>query len=287
MVNIVRYNGDGTNFRGPSPALWGDLGEHATNALQGKCLFQYDDFAEAPAVDNTAATQQGERVKYYCDNGCQIAGADIAAGGLIEAQGELQVSGNDADNDEAHIVFGTSKNYWIDNSSNNTGELLIEFRVKVGSVADSRQAFFVGLTSETPAADGMTDNAGALATDSDWIGFRQLQADGDSLDFVFQAANQTLNTVIDGVHTLVADDYVKVGYHYRPRSADPTKRIAVFLNGVEQSTYVGDTDIDAATFPEAVALFPGFFTKVNGTNETNVTLDWYAVCQYGDSGASN
>lgn len=289
MVNIVRYNGDGANFRGPSPALWGDLGLHASNALQGKCLFDYDDFNRPTAVDNTnnAGPVGGEDVLSYCDNGVSIRGVDIASGGLIEAQGELQVAGNDADNDEGHIIFGTAKNYWIDNASNNVGELFFECRLKTASIANNGVSLFAGLTSETPAADGMTDDDGILATDSDWIGFRTLAADGDALQFVFQAAGQTLNTVISALHTLVADDYVKLGFHYRPQAADPTKRIAVFLNGAEQSTYVSDTDIDAATFPEAVALAPGFFTKVGSASEVKVTYDWYGVCQYEDSGASN
>lgn len=288
MPNIVRYNGDGANFRGPSPALWGDLNLRFTDALQGKCLFFHDDFARPVAVDNTvqAFVGTGESDLAYCDNGVSIRGLDIASGGLIEAQGELQVAGNDADNDEGQIMFGTGKNFWIDNSANNTGELFFEARIKTASIADNGVSLFIGLTSTSPVANALVDDSGAFIASGDFIGFRTLAADGDVLEFVFQAASQTVNTVADAA-TLVADDYVKVGFHYRPQAVDTNKKIVYFVNGVEQSTGVSTADIDAATFPEAVALAPALFTKVGTGAEVKVTLDWVACCQYGDPGAAN
>ena len=283
MSNIVRYAGEDT--RGPSPALWGDLSKIEDDARFGKCIFQFDDFSQAVAVDNTTATLQGENVMYYCDNGVSIRGLDVSD--LSEALGELQVAGNDADNDEGQIMFGTAKSHWISNSAGNTGATLFECRFKVASIGDNGVSVFVGLTGVTPVANALVDNSGAFIASGDFIGFRTLAADGDVLEYVFQAASQTVNTVGDAA-TLVADDYIKVGFKYDPNAVSSDAKIRAYVNGVHDSDLdVSTSDIDAATFPESVALQPALFTKVGTAAEVKVTLDWYASCQYADSAAAN
>jgi hypothetical protein len=285
MSNIVRHNSEGVLGRLPSPALWnGDLAKLQDDHRAGKCLLVWDDFGVAPGLDNTSLANTGPYVS-YCDVGVEIKGVQSAPN-LSEALGELQVSGNDADNDEGHLQIGSGNPFRIDNAAGNTGAVYCEWRFKTASIADNGCAVFFGLGTGPVAADYMVDDTGALKADKGFIGFRTLAADGDVLEFVFQAASQTVNTVLDA-HTLVADDYVKVGFRYQPHAVDANKKIAIFVNGSELATGVSLADIDAATFPEGEALVPMLLSKVGTAAEVLVTADWVAAAQYQDSGASN
>ena len=129
---------------------------------------------------------------------------------------------------------------------------VFEVRFKVGQVTDSYNAF-LGLSEEGLAAANTISDAGALA-DRDLLGFAILEADGDSVDFVYNKASAGgVTTKIDGLKTLAADTFVNLGFCYDP-AAPADRRIAVFVDNVEQSTYVTATNIAAATFPDAEEL---------------------------------
>jgi hypothetical protein len=285
MSNIVRYNGE--TGRGPSPAIWGDLTKIRDDSLQGKCSFLYDDFTEGHNIDNTANTPTGIAGEgaslSYCDDGASFASVTTVPD-LGVALGEVATAGNDADNDEVNIQFGRGFQGRIDNASGNTGALFFEARIKTASIADNGCSFFIGLSSLAPAANNLLDNSGAFAAASDFIGFRTLAADGDVLEYVHQAASQTVNTVGDAA-TLVADDYVKVGLAYRPGAV--TDKVTFYVNGAALGTTVTESQMDEATFPEGVILRPVLFTKVGTAAAVVVTLDWIAAAQYLDSSAVN
>jgi hypothetical protein len=288
MSNILRHNVEGTLYRGPSPIIWGDLSKLQDDMYMGKCAFMFDDFLMPPSVDASAQAfiGGGERVIGYCDTGVAIRGPATDLTNLSEELGILEVTGNDADNDEGHIQFGTGSAFHISNAAGNTGKVMFEARVKTASIGDNGCSVFWGLGTGPVAADYMVDDTGALITTKGFIGFRTLAADGDILEFVFQAASQTLNTVFDA-HTLVADDYVKLGFVYDPSEVDAAKQIKVYVNGAEQASYVSTTDIDAATFPEGEGLVPMQLTKVGTAAEVKVTADWVAAAQYMDTAAVN
>lgn len=289
MSNIVRHSSEGTNFRTPSPSLWnGDIAKIHDDARMGKCALIWDDFIQAPGIDNTsqAFIGGGERYIGYCDNGVSIRGPATGVTDLSEALGELRVSGNDADNDEGHIQFGTGSPFRIDNAAGNTGAVYFECRLKTASIADNGCSVFVGLGTGPVAADYLVDDTGALIATKGFIGFRTLAADGDVLEFVFQAASETVNTVADAA-TLVADDYIKVGFRYQPNAVDANKKIVFFVNGAEQSTGIASSELDKATFPEGEGLAPMLLTKTGSASEVLVTYDWLGAAQYMDSAAVN
>lgn len=58
---------------------------------------------------------------------------------------------------------------------------------------------------------------------------------------------------ITGAAVPVADTFLKLGFIYDP-TAPATKRIKVYVDNVEEGTYVTSTNIEAATFPDAEAL---------------------------------
>lgn len=281
MSNYTRSFSEKGN-RGPSPTIFGDLARHQHNEQTGKCLFLFDDFARPPRL--TASNTTAISGKYYSFlNTGVVAGGPTGVADVGDALGELSISGNDADNDQGYVQFSTGNPFVIQNDhSGNTGLVYFETRMKVASIADNSCAFFAGLGQGLVADNDLVDDTGALAAAKAYIGIRRLNDDGDKTDIVFQAASQTLNAVITNASTLVANTYFKFGFRYDPWAVDSAKRIKFFLDGVEQSTYVTDTEINAATFPEGEALTPMLLTKVGTAAESIVTVDWVAAIQYGD-----
>ena len=60
------------------------------------------------------------------------------------------------------------------------------------------------------------------------------------------------------------------------------KRIKIFLNGAEQSTYVTSTLVQTATFPEDVEMCPLVGSKAGAATASTVSIDWIAHGQYVD-----
>ena len=112
-----------------------------------------------------------------------------------------------------------------------------------------------------------------------FIGFSILADDGNSMDFCYQGYSQTRNDLIADLHVPVADTFVKLGFIYNP-DANTSKRIKVYVNNVEQSTYVTATQIAAATFPDAEALTFVLATKgIAGSVAIETAIDWWTLGQ--------
>jgi len=203
---------------------------------------------------------------------------------LANALGVLEIAGNDADNDEGHVQFGSGAQFKIDNGAGNTGKVMYEARFRTESIADNGCAFFLGLGSAAAAGVGantLVDDTGALITTGAFIGFQRLNDDGDKLDIIYQAASQTLQQVEANALTLVANTWYKVGFVYDP-SADDAKKIVFYIDKADSGSYVTTTNLDAATFPEGEALIPLWLTKVGTAAEAKMQLDFVAAAQYAD-----
>ena len=273
MSNFVRYHSE-KDLRVPSPNVWGTLSKHQDDAHFGKCIHLFDDFGFPLFGTNTNYT--------YQDTGV-IIGAQNAVPDIGDALGVLEVSGNDADNDEGHIKFGgQGENFRIDdNFAGNTARVFFGCRFNVASIADNSCAFFMGLGSGTMAANHLVDDTGALIATEGFIGIRRLNDDGDKADIVFQDVSQAINEIIVNAVTLVANTWVKFEFTYNPARED-AKKIKFYVNGVEQSTYVTAALIGGATFPEDIGLQPMLLTKVGTAAESLVRMDWVAATQYYD-----
>ena len=278
MSNRVKYLGQ--SHRGLSPRI-AELAKVRDDQDAGNAAYYFNDFTEAPhVISNSVALTSVGYGKAYTDDGVVISGTD-AVNNTAQVLGSIEVSGNDADNDEGQLKFGSDN--WLQIDSANAGKVMFEARFKTASIANNGCSIFLGLSGWQPAANGLADNTGAFAAAEAYIGFRTLAADGDILEFVFQAASQTVNTVLDA-QTLVADTWYKVGFVYDPNTVDKNKRIKIFVDNVENATGVTQTEIDAATFPEAEALSPLLLTKVGAAAEVKVELDWIFACQYCSNG---
>jgi hypothetical protein len=255
---------------GPSTSIWWDCPILDMLRDPNVGYFQQDNFLEFGQV---AAADLTTKYAVYADTGVILAPYKELGGGL-------EVSGNDLDNDEGSITGqgNTGAPYRISDGTDEARKLWFECRLKKASIADNALALFCGLSEEgTAVAEALVDNTGVCA-DKDRIGFSSVHAAGETLNAVYKKAGQTQQTIIAGIHTFVADTYVKLGFVYDP-AAEDTKKVTFFVNGVAQTTYITAALIAAATFPDAELLALHFATKVGASAESKAQLKWWRVAQ--------
>lgn len=261
------------NARLLSPRLWGraiNSGLAADGAGGG--WFHGDDFrlfGKTTAVA-TNVGRYGSEAQYYSyeDTGGTI--AQLAT----ERTGVVRISTDNTDNDEMWLQPGdaASVSSVISDSAGADKLVVFETRFRLQDIVSNR---FFGLTEEgTAVADTITD-AGAMV-DKDWIGFFALEAAPTTLKFGYKKSGQTAQTIISNLQTLAASTWYKVGFVYDPKAPN-SKRIRIYVDNVENSTYVTAASIAAATFPNGEELQPLFGHKNASGVITSTDLDWWAL----------
>jgi hypothetical protein len=269
--------------RGMSPNIWGDC--PIMSIIEGTIIGRhfYDDF-DGPCPNTDAGLYEGAGESpglgylFYGDTGVTIK----AQAGVEE--GVVEVAGNDADNDESVMSTG-SPSFIVSDTAADAKTLWFEARVKKAAITDDACGMFVGLawdhTSGVSVAQTvcLTDDDAALGAFS-YIGFHVDQANGDAIDFVYQADGGAQTVLIAGVEVPAADTFTKLGFKYDPDAPD-AKQIKVYVNNVEQSTYVTATQIAAATFPDAEPLAMVWAVKVGTAAVSKAQMDWWRIAQLG------
>jgi hypothetical protein len=126
------------------------------------------------------------------------------------------------------------------------------FEARVATAQILTQNFFVGLGQEgLAAADTITDS-GAMA-DKDYIGFRALEGAPSKIDIVYRKEGQTEQEVLAEAHTLVANEFVNLGFVYDP-TITASQRIRFYVNGIRQGSYVTASQAAATAFPNGEEL---------------------------------
>ena len=265
----------GQNTSGLSPRLWAKVYSSVMAPDGGERLvFVGDDFLAPKNADTYTDLYSEMGYTSYIDTGGTLTGL------VDEECGVLALTTDGTDEDEIWLSSGdgTSVLGRISDTAGQDYLTVFEARYKVNTIADAAMSHFVGLAKPGLAgAETVVDDTGALKADSDFIGFRTL-LDGNSIDFVYQKGSAAVQNKITGAHVPVADDFVKLGFIYDP-AAPSAKRIKVFVNNVEQSTYVTAANIAAATFPDAVmlAFLAGF--KNTTAVAAELAIDWWAFAQ--------
>lgn len=276
MPNVVRYQSKNeVTDRYCSPAIWLPI-DRVVRDDPSRAAHKFDDFDN---FTQHISAQNVQEYASYIDTGVtltQLAAADLSEG----EYGVLEVAGNDADNDEGSITAGgnTGVMGMISNTAAQAKYMAFECRMKKASIADNALSFFIGMAEEgLAAADTLVNDTGEVAS-KDLIGFQCLAAAGETVAAIHRKAGGAKVSTIADMETLVADTWVKLGFRYDP-SAPIDKRIAFFVNGVEQSTYVTSAAIEAATFPDGEELTFLFATKVGADAESKAQLDWWRFGQ--------
>lgn len=267
---IVQYGGAVGN-RLLSPAIWGDcpIYEIELGAKDGRFLF--DDFINTPAL---SADSDLRKYATYIDTSCAF---DQTAS---EPNGLLRFSTDTTDNVEMWMQTGGNNGCLAVVSDTAGADKKLWFEARFYIDLSANGTAFVGLGSPgLAAADTITD-AGALKTTGAFIGFRTTEADSDSLDFVFKAASQSVQTPGDGVKAVTNASYIKAGFVYDPAAPD-TRKIRAFIDGAVVSANVSATDIAAATFPDAEVLAMLAGCKNLNSTGMRIALDWWAFAQIG------
>ncbi len=166
-------------------------------------------------------------------------------------------------------------------------DLCFEARVRLSLITANDCSWFVGL-SEIGAAvtDALFDDASgnqcALASGLDHIGFQKLSGESTPVDGMYQAGGAkvdgAVNTDLDSLHTLVAADFVKLGFRFQ--SVDNT--LHWFVNGVEDTdAMLKIGDLTDTTFPDDEFMGPlvGIKDASSGGTAVNLDVDWWACAQ--------
>jgi len=259
---------------GRSAEMWADCPIADIMVDSNVGVFIEDDFLNFSQHISDQDTQQ---YASYIDTGVTIKQLATAAN-----FGQIEIAGNDADNDEGvlatHGPIGT-----ISDTAASAYKLWFETRVAKASITDEYLGMFVGLGFDDGNAVPLskticlTDDEAELGAFS-YIGFHVDLSDADALDFTYKAAGQTAVVTLAAAQTMAASTFYKVGFKYDP-DAEAAKRIKIYVDGVEQTTYVTATNIAAATFPDAEELGFVWATKVGEASEVKAQMDWWSFAQ--------
>lgn len=269
----VTYAGDASG-NGPSRNIWGDC--PWLEAIEDRNIGYgwWDDFIKTPNVTQVTGDTNGYSI--YGDVGV-VHGPEPAVRG-----GVLQISANNEDNDES-IISTSSPAFMVSDTTGEDRKLWFEARVKRASITDEHCAMFIGLAydhgSSVPVTKTlcMTENEADLGAFS-FLGFHVDLSNADAIDFVYMAEGQAQTVLLAGACVPVANTYNKLGFVYDP-DADTTKRITLFVDNVEQTTYVTGTLIEAAIFPDAEPMGMVWATKVGEAVEHKAQMDWWRCFQ--------
>lgn len=268
----------------PTKAIWADCPVVEMIADPSKGIHFYDEFLNCPVTgagaSGTIGLSPGFGYVFYGDTGVVMRAESSATEGAGNA---LTVSGNDADNDEGIMSLG-SPAFMVSDTGGTAGKLWFEARIKKASVANNGVSQFIGLADDFGAQKRIAESANAMADDTanlgafSFLGFHQDAANGDSWDLVVRAEGGAQTVLISGVDVIVADTYAKLGFVYDP-AAPAAEQIAIYVDGVKQTTFVTADNIAAATFPDAEALAPTWATKTGAAAEVVCSLDWWRTAQ--------
>ena len=271
MSNYTQYQDATDTTSGSSPIIWADCPTLEIEHDPGRGFHFFDDFTNFAQHISDQDTQQ---YASYIDTGVTLTQLPAVI------NGQMQVAGNDADNDEGILA---THGPLVQVSTAAPKKLWFECRIKKASIADNAMSVFVGLAFDhgdsvpLSSANTLVDNTGSPGSFS-FLGFHNDAANGDAIDFMYRAEGQAQTVGIAGVAVPVADTYVKLGFVYDP-NAENANKVTVYVNGTKSSTYITQTQLEAAVFPDAEPLGLLLSTKVGAAAESKVTLDWWRVAQ--------
>jgi len=264
MTNYIQYRDASDTTVGPSPIIWGTCPwvEIKAQAAQGAGGFAFhDDFSHTSVVN-------GDVYQMLGDN------APVKVVDTLD--GRLAVTTGGTDNDQS-MMAGTVDLAHISDAAGEKQKLWFEARWKLNTITDV--GIFVGLAAEADVAvNFLADADGDLVASADAIGFHVLTATPTAVGTTYQKGSATKQALETGVHTLVADTYVKTGFVYDP-DRDDDNQITFFVNGAPQATKVTATNIATATFPDSVNLTLMATAKTGEGTTKTVTMDWWRIAQ--------
>ncbi len=282
-----------TNNRLLSPLLWNRAAGGALSVDGKRCGFGVmDDFNNFPAfapgnlgTETWPATTGGGPGSYGAFIEASTTAGFISQ--VTDAPSTIRLNTGNTDNSECLIhsnYLGELSDTRETVPGDGLGErslTIFEARIRVPTITD--KGAFVGLGDA-----GMTVTGGLVADTSlvdganvSAVGFRIGNADPDGIDFVYSGGGTGENVLINELQAAAVGSFYKLGFVYDPFEPTGNKRLAVYLNGVEQSTYITEAIVGSAEFPDSDLLKFVAIAKTGTTASTTLDLDWWAFWQNG------
>lgn len=284
-VAFVAHLGQG-NHSGPSPALWNRLvGSHPSPDGCNAGVLVGDDFCNFQGITNaisgttalpSATVPAPDGYKMYLDSATTASGAARLE---TEQFGAVQLAPGLTDNHLAVMYSGGLVQ--LSDTAGSERLTIWEARIRLPSQVTSG-SIFAGLGNSVCVADGglVADAGGLIVATGAGIGFRTLDADPDGIDFVLKTNSSGAEVVVlNEAKVATAATWIKLGFVYDPM-ADAAKRIKIYVDNVEQSTYGTATQIAAATFPDGINLGTLLACKSDGGSVARLMdCDWWYCYQ--------
>jgi hypothetical protein len=229
--------------RGLSPTLWNQapLAQHAVGGLDQGFGFT-DDFLTFDDENKWVLTQAT----------AGTAALDVAAKG-----GVLLLDCNSTTNNQGvQVQLGgaAGASSFIASAASN---IYFEARVKIADIGSTTCQMFVGLAEVDTSV-----LASAANSTANHIGFEAINT--TAMGIHSEKAGSRSSTA--SVHTVVDDDYVKLGF-----LVDGLTKITPFVNGVAQTAITSNIPI--------VGMTPSLVCHSSGTTDPIVHVDWVACYQ--------
>lgn len=254
--------------RGHSMSVWRDfpVAEILENPSAG--IYVFDDFTNTPDVAAGAVAVYGN-YHGFASTGGSVADAGVSGG--------VKTLSSDGDNEGASIAQ-ISKSFFI---SRDHKLLCFEARIKKSLIEDTEHGFFIGLIDACTLSATVPIAAAGTLADENFVGFHNLEGDGDKLDVVYKADGVTQVTLAADAVTLVADTWVKVGFRFEPTNSIGKWYIRFFYDNVEVASARYQVVASAGTdFPNDAALGMVFAVlNATGTTPGSSSIDWWACGQ--------
>jgi hypothetical protein len=249
-VHLRNNLGSELSGNGFTDPVWSDCPIDSIRAGTVQGIIVEPNLAE---YDSTATTVQNNCGLPTFEGDCTVDGIATAGGGVA-------LFGT-TDDEEASIQFcGNASAPFVIPADSSTGKKMwFECEIKKSLITDSLGGFFIGLTSEGAAVANFMADGGADFATADLLGFWNDETDdsvGSHVHVVTQKGSAAFDTIIDTVDTLVADTYVRLGFVYDPGAGDK-KKIKFYVNGLPQTTCVGEDSGDATVYLGDTTNFPG------------------------------
>lgn len=257
----------GSNLYGPSENIWGNVPVDQIMAGDRSAGFGFhDDF-----TDFAATSLYDGYILLQTSSGTVIQGAsEENHPGIVRFT-------STADNDEAVLQLGNG----VDIGPYRMGPYGFAFeayvRLNAAAIVVDDHSYFIGMAMGGAAGAAI---ANLLFTTGDEIynttnacGFQHLDGESTALDAMYKASTETktdgaVNTDLDDIHTLVATEWVKVGFLYVPYP----RRLTWFVDGVEVC-HVAEAEIVEDEFPDASSAFMQPTIGMRGADTSNAYLD--------------
>lgn len=270
-----------------SRAIWDDFPREgaanpflASNADKQHAFLFYEDFigfSKTTAVASNLGRYHGRHQWYtYEDNSNVVSSPATILGGVA------RLTTTTTDNDQCSMQAGdlTAVFGAFDNTSGNAGcqQAWYEAIFKVDQVASAN--IFIGMAEEGASVHDFIGDDSTIVATKDFIGFHVDESAPTTMNFVYQKASQTTQTLISAAATIAAATYYKVGWRWLPTYSGSSKTgyiydadrvLQVYVASDRLTTFLTSTQAAAATFPAGEEMSPIFCAK-NGTT-TAINLD--------------